>query len=152
MKKLLTILVVICSAFIAAQAQDIPSVKINDDIVLTPKDSLLFDYLDGFRMQLRKPRYKLYPTENTWTLLKLDTVTGQIWQVQYSVDDSPRMEYVLNDYVRIDPEVDEIVCGRFVLQETKNMYNFILLDTIDGRCWQVQWNIDKGKRGVLRIY
>ena len=29
-------------------------------------------------------RYKLYPTQNMWTFLKLDTETGRIWQVQYS--------------------------------------------------------------------
>ena len=30
-------------------------------------------------------RYRLFPTQNMWTFLKLDTMTGQIWQVQYSV-------------------------------------------------------------------
>ena len=29
-------------------------------------------------------RYKLYPTQNMWTFLKLYTETGRIWQVQYS--------------------------------------------------------------------
>lgn len=32
------------------------------------------------------------------------------------------------------------------------MYNFILVAQIDGRCWQVQWNIDYDKCMVLRIY
>ena len=27
-------------------------------------------------------RYKLYPTQNKWTFLELDTQTGRIWQVQ----------------------------------------------------------------------
>ena len=27
-------------------------------------------------------RYKLYPTQNTWTFLELDTQTGRVWQVQ----------------------------------------------------------------------
>ena len=30
--------------------------------------------------------YKMYPTENMWTFLKLDTRTGKVWQVQYSVN------------------------------------------------------------------
>ena len=42
--------------------------------------------------------------------------------------------------------------GRFCLYPTENTYNFILLDQIDGRVWQVQWNIDEDKRGVWRIY
>ncbi len=31
------------------------------------------------------------------------------------------------------------------------MFNFILLDQIDGRVWQVQWNIKEENRGVCRI-
>lgn len=29
--------------------------------------------------QLEVPVYKLYPTENFWTFLKLDTRNGKIW-------------------------------------------------------------------------
>lgn len=32
-------------------------------------------------------RYKLYPTTNMWTFLKLDTRNGRIWQVQWSFED-----------------------------------------------------------------
>ena len=32
-------------------------------------------------------RFKLYPTENMWTFLELDSATGLIWQVQYTVND-----------------------------------------------------------------
>jgi len=42
--------------------------------------------------------------------------------------------------------------GRFKLYPTGNMYNFIMVDVIDGRTWQVQWNIDKDKRIVRRFY
>ena len=42
-------------------------------------------------------RFKLFPTQNMWTFIKLDTQTGQMWQVQYSVkDDKGRFEYDLN--------------------------------------------------------
>lgn len=27
--------------------------------------------------------YKLFPTENLWTFIKLDTRNGRMWQVQY---------------------------------------------------------------------
>ena len=30
-------------------------------------------------------RYKMYKTDNMYNLLKLDTATGVVWQVQYSV-------------------------------------------------------------------
>ena len=42
--------------------------------------------------------------------------------------------------------------GRFFLYPTENTFNYILLDQIDGRVWQVQWNIDKDKRGMWVIY
>lgn len=123
-----------------------------DKGLLTAKDSLVLSYLDTYVTQLREPEYKLYPTQNNWTFLLLNTRTGQIWQVQYSVDSNPRMVYVLDENIRINSLIDENVCGRFILKETKNMYNFILLDQIDGRCWQVQWNFDKENRFVVRIY
>ncbi len=92
-------------------------------------------------------RYKMFPTENIWTLLKLDTRNGKIWQVQYSVDNNYRGEVVLNDKTLISDDVAEN--GRFTLYPTKNMYNFILLDQIDGRIWQVQWSIEDENRGMI---
>lgn len=95
-------------------------------------------------------RFKLFSTQNMWTFLKLDTQTGQMWQVQYSVDDdNSRFEYDLNPHPLItntDP-----INGRFELYPTSNIYNFILLDQIDGKLWQVQWSFDEEKRGILPI-
>lgn len=28
-------------------------------------------------------KYVLYPTQNTWTFIKLDTSTGHMWKLQY---------------------------------------------------------------------
>ena len=42
--------------------------------------------------------------------------------------------------------------GRFKLYPTENMYNFIMVDVIDGKTWQVQWNIDYDKRLCIRIW
>ena len=42
--------------------------------------------------------------------------------------------------------------GRFKLYPTGNMYNFIMVDVIDGRTWQVQWNIDEEKRIVDQFF
>ena len=42
--------------------------------------------------------------------------------------------------------------GRFKLYPTDNSYNFIMVDTINGKTYQVQWNIDKDKRFVIRFY
>ena len=42
--------------------------------------------------------------------------------------------------------------GRFKLYPTGNMFNFIMVDVIDGRTWQVQWSTKKDERVVLKIY
>jgi hypothetical protein len=118
---------------------------------LSHKDSLLLEQLQVFQSQLRDEPFKLYYTKNMYTFLELNTGTGQIWIVQWSTDDDKRFRYVLDDRIRISKE-DEQICGRFSLHATDNIYNFILLDNINGKCWQVQWSFDEDKRLVLPIY
>lgn len=93
--------------------------------------------------------FRLFQTNNRWTFLKLDTRTGEIMHVQYSTDGN-RMQYELNSIPLATGE--NAVPGRFFLYPTENTYNFILLDQIDGRVWQVQWNINEDNRGIWRIY
>ncbi|MCQ2159706.1 MAG: hypothetical protein MJY97_01275 [Bacteroidales bacterium] len=152
MRKILIALIA-CLIGLSCYAQENTVVKDveQDPLILSPRDSMFLEYMDIYLSQLRGPRYKLYPTQNTWTFIKLDTMTGQLWQVQYSVDKSPRMEYTLDDDIKVYTW-EEQICGRFELYETKNMYNFILLDTINGKCWQVQWSIEDKNRFVIRIY
>lgn len=94
-------------------------------------------------------RYQLFPTDNIWTFLKLDTSNGKIWQVQYSVNNDYRGEVVLSNQALV--EGDAAKNGRFTLYPTKNMFNFILLDQKDGRTWQVQWSMEEGNRMVIPI-
>lgn len=95
-------------------------------------------------------RFKLFPTQNIWTFIKLDTQTGQMWLVQYSIkSDNDRFEYDLNPNPLI--ATAKSVNGRFELYSTQNIYNFILLDRIDGKTWQVQWSFDKENRAVIPI-
>ena len=97
-----------------------------------PKDTL-FAYLDTYVSQLREPEYKLYTTDNMYIFLRLNTRTGQIKIVQWSTEQSKRFIYTLDNEIRISSWQEDI-CGRFILQKTDNIYNFILLDQIDGRC------------------
>ena len=94
--------------------------------------------------------YQLFPTDNIWTFIKLNTRNGQMWQVQYSLEAGDRFETLLNAYPQIEEDYEEN--GRFTLQPTTNTYNFILLDQIDGRVWQVQWSQKPEERFLLRIY
>ncbi len=95
-------------------------------------------------------RFKLFPTQNMWTFIKLDTQTGQMWQVQYSLkSEKERFEYDLNSHSLVTN--GKKVNGRFELYPTQNIYNFILLDRIDGQVWQVQWSFDAENRLIVPV-
>lgn len=95
-------------------------------------------------------RYKLYPTQNKWTFLELDTQTGRIWQVQYSVE-GPEYRFKSNLNIwSLLKDNDLQVSGRFELYPTQNIYTFVLLDKISGRTWQVQWSTENA-RGCWEI-
>jgi hypothetical protein len=94
--------------------------------------------------------YRLFPTQNIWIFIKLNTRNGQIWQVQYSTKSEEQIEVPLSLGTRVSKEEEKN--GRFFLYPTQNMYNFILLDQLDGRVWQVQWSIDSKNRLVIPIY
>ena len=97
-----------------------------------------------------KERYKLYQTENIYTLLQLDTKTGMIEQVQWSLDSDNEGSVTINS--------DDLTygygygSGSFELYPTKNMYQFILIDKTSGKKWHVQWGMESSKRWIRRIY
>lgn len=93
--------------------------------------------------------YRLFSTRNVYTFIKLDTRNGKMWQVQWGTGKNDSFETTLSDISRVDKEEEKE--GRFFLYPTTNIYNFILLDQIDGRTWQVQWG-NKEDRMVIRIY
>jgi hypothetical protein len=95
--------------------------------------------------------YQLFPTQNYWTFIKLDTRNGKMWQVHFTVqEDGGQGELVLNSLSLVSKE--EEVNGRFTLYPTENMYSFLLLDQIDGYVYQVQWSMEKEYRFVIPIY
>jgi hypothetical protein len=95
--------------------------------------------------------YRLFATRNMYNFIKLNTRNGQMWQVQWSTKGSSyRFETTLSDVSLVYK--DEEKNGRFFLYPTTNIYNFILLDQVDGRAWQVQWAMDKEDRAVIPLY
>ena len=128
---------------VAAMAQDLQP----NPNEMSRVDSIKVDILQQITHQTA-PRYKLSSTENKWTFLELDTFSGRIWQVQYSIKEPDyRFKIVLNDeWLLPYYDSDGGFCGRFELYKTQNMYNFILLDTVNGRTWQVQWSTDAATR------
>jgi hypothetical protein len=129
----------------------------------TQKDSLITIQPDSIKkiQQIEKkaeiqpidvPIYKLFPTQNYWTFIKLDTRNGKMWQVHFTIsNEGYEGELVLNPNSLVWTE-EEQINGRFTLYSTNNIYNFILLDQINGKTYQVQWNNDKNKRFVSRLY
>ena len=89
--------------------------------------------------------YRLLNTQNMYTLLKLDTRNGRIWQVQWGDEDYRYVE-------PINPKalVSGGTPGRFTLHPTSNIYTFILLDQKTGNAWQVQWG-KKANRLIIHI-
>ena len=96
-----------------------------------------------------KERYKLYQTENIYTFLQLDTKTGMIEQVQWSLNSDNEGSVTINSY-DLTKEFD-YGPGSFELYPTKNIYQFILIDKTSGNKWHVQWGMESDKRWIRRI-
>jgi hypothetical protein len=92
--------------------------------------------------------YRLFSTRNMYAFIKLNTRNGKMWQVQWGPESIYRFETILSDISRVNK--DEEKNGRFFLYPTSNINNFILLDQIDGRVWQVQWG-KEADRMVIQI-
>lgn len=152
---LFTLIFTMSCLFSFAQEQTfIPETQRQQQVSL---DSLIIDAVDCLYYIAEQsgkiiPRYKMYKTENTYNLLKLDTATGRIWQVQYGMNkSSTKMEVPVDDTSLLWKD-EEQQSGRYELYPTNNMYTFILLDTERGYTYQVQWSTNSSERFRSRIY
>lgn len=152
-RTIIVFLGIICTSLCFAQTKYVNSSNPSDSI-LARIDTLiqLNNYwLEHIELDISlKNRYKLYPTENIYTFLQLDTKTGMIKQVQWSLDEENEGSIVIND-IDLTSGMG-YGSGSFELYPTQNMYQFILLDKTNGRKWHVQWGIVSGKRWIRRIY
>jgi hypothetical protein len=87
--------------------------------------------------------YRLFRSQNIF--LKLDTRTGELWQVQWGVGPQNRIMRSINGIKLADGKKT----GRFTLYPTQNANIFILLDQEDGRQWLVQWSLEESKRFMV---
>ena len=160
MKKVIFFLLLISAIGVNAQtaktATSVKSVKHEQkvDSLLSKIDTLLMinnQLLEHLEINTSlKERYKLYQTENIYTFLQLDTKTGMIEQVQWSLDSDNEGSVTINS--------DDLTYGlgygsrSFELYPTKNMYQFILIDKTSGKKWHVQWGMKSSERWIRRIY
>ena len=129
-----------------------PLTQIQRDSLLISIESNV-EYLAKEAADLKKHvgRYKVYRTTNIYNSLKLDTATGQVTALQIGINnDKSRFEYPVCDAIETD--YDWMIVGRYELYPTGNNYNFILIDTIFGRSYQVQWSTESNQCGRWRIW
>jgi hypothetical protein len=94
--------------------------------------------------------FRIFRTENMWNQLLLDTRTGQVWQLAFTVDsDGLRAKIPVSLTQRVSDK--DATIGRFTLYPTDNMWTFLLLDQIDGRSWQCQFSTKLGQQGCAAI-
>ena len=85
--------------------------------------------------------YKMYNTRNYHNQLRLNTMTGEVQQIQ---DDGQSWIVCSAREISGDKE------SRFRLYETQNMWTFIMLDTYTGKNWQVQFSV-KGEDYMFAV-
>lgn len=76
--------------------------------------------------------YRLYQTDNIHNQLKLNTKTGEVYQVQ-----NDGQTFLVHDATT--PHNDKP--NRYFLYKTKNMWTYILLDKFSGKLWQCQYSV-----------
>lgn len=129
----------------------IPMFSQQTNVSQAQKDSILVQMGKQMEKNSLVGRYKVYPTTNTYNSLRLDTLTGEVYALQISInDDTARMSYRICEGL-VEDETRSTV-GRYELYPTKNNYNFILLDTIWGSAYQVQWSTKDSECGRWRIW
>lgn len=147
MKRILTIMLLILPmAVFAEKKQKVDSIQIVRDSIMLAEIQLLEQIETDLSW---KNRFKMYQTENVHNLLHLDTKTGRIKQIQWTLDAENERSFNVNTEdlthdARHGP-------GVFELYPTKNMYQFILLDKVNGRTWHVQWGLEDEHRWIRRI-
>jgi hypothetical protein len=87
--------------------------------------------------------YKLFQTENIHNQLRLNSVTGEVYQIQ-----SDGQKFLVSEAITSGTGKS----GRYNLYKTENMWTYILLDRFTGKLWQCQYSIEGSEyRGSWEI-
>lgn len=126
-------------------------VKIKSDSISIELVKEKIEKVEGEVFTKTTDRFKIYPTSNMYNFLLLDTQTGRVWKIQWNLESNKRFEKEVSLKILVDYD-EEWINGRFELYPTENMHNFLLLDKIDGRVWQLQWSFEAKNNWIDRIY
>ena len=99
----------------------IPMFSQQPNVSQTQRDSILIQMGKYFEKCGQIGRYKVYPTNNTYTSLKLDTATGGIWALQIGIGTTDRLSYRIVAPLEDEPET--YIIGRYELYPANNNYN-----------------------------
>lgn len=108
--------------------------------------------IDPYTHPQSSVRYVMYPTENLWNFLELDTRTGEVWQVQFDINGDNRFkEKIVASQLDYDADEASAPDGRFVLYPTQNRFTFLLVDQTTGDVFQIQWTLtpEESVQGVV---
>lgn len=82
---------------------------------------------------LQAQTYKFYQTENIHNQLRLNSKTGEVYQIQ-----NDGQTFLVHPATT--PENEKI--NRYSLHKTENMWTYILLDNFSGKLWQCQYSVE----------
>jgi len=160
MKKICLIFISFIAVVLNANGQTLDSVKVaTKPLTDIQRDSLLTNIGQNVRiiadettgLKNKLGRYKVYRTTNIYNSLKLDTASGRITALQIGINnDKSRFEYTVCNAIEDDPKWR--IIGRYELYPTGNNFNFILIDTILGQAYQVQWSTKNEECGIWVIW
>ncbi len=147
MKKIFLFLVLLIPVALHAQK------KAKMDSVQVIRNSILIAnvrLLEQIEIDLSvKNRFKLYQTEDMNTLLELDTKTGIVRQIHWALKSDEEDVYSIN--ANDLSNGNDLGPNVFELYATKNMYQFILINKVNGTKWHIQWGDDKDHRWIRKI-
>lgn len=82
-------------------------------------------------------RFKLYETQNMWNFILLDSYTGRLWQLQYTVEkDSIRGLFIINE----KELANENEKNTFYISPLTSIFQYYLINDTTGEMWKFQWN------------
>ncbi|MFR2069280.1 MAG: hypothetical protein ACLS4S_03450 [Bacteroides nordii] len=151
MKRIFLAIMIVLTCIYGFAQENRDFLKTDTLLMQIQEDIEFLKYKYGNEQQNKE--YRLYPTQNMWNFLELNTATGQIYQVQFSTNSNERFYVTINSenlnffdrkYVGSDT-------GRFELYPTQNTYTFLMLDKKLGHVWQVQWGLKSKDRFITRI-
>ena len=147
MKRLILILSLL-PLFLSSKAQSESAQTFLNDSISVYTAYLVDNLVTLEKEHTLSERYKIYPTENLYILIKLDTQTGKLDLIQWSLKSKDEFNVTLNaSDLSVYTNLNSLE-----LYPTKNMYQFILLDKATGRNWHVQWGTKDSERWIRRIY